>query len=709
MVEKLKSVCLKIKELVMRIEDITPDKLAEVENKELHSLRLRFIQLWNKNFKDSDKDAVGTLERDDFLNKYTHLTQELKSRKLSYNAQDIDVAAFGKSMVKYQLGVDTANLEPLTIVPGFVSVSGSFVKNQKEAKDFDVVIRQDEQDTSMQLLLSRALEKVTKLDRHYIYHAKGPHSSYIPMYDLVLRPCPRSEIVVVKGGEGSGNFGHTGRPGEVEGSTSEGGVFYHGTIESRARKILKEGLTPGKFMNYDKELYEGDRKSVVFMSTDKKVAEYYANNSFEYSNPVILEIRVPRGKTLYKDMAPEYKKEGKGTSYFKVGKVPASWIVSAKFAGGPGAKTIYQKQEVEEEVQYIVIFVGPEDKEGVDKGVPSRSKEEDVDKDGSGNIDYDVDDEGKGVLQIHIMGIDEKDVDKLKNVAKEAYAARHSLKKLKMLLKGAIGDRAAHLDFRLVKKGDDFFEGGEIMIGNLSGLDKMSKLSSGSKLRFGWKVPHAEDPTAETIQGPISWMNAGKDKLEIFEPGAAGAFSNTYAAMLQLDSFDWKVEQADEHAKKFEVTGNTLLPVGVYLIAHVPVGDKERVWMISYLEKLERSMTVIPVEKDDEHIVYGIVYEPDTEDSQGDMADADEIKRACYYFMEHSQLFKVNHHGSRVNVVILENYIAPEAFEIDGKSISKGAWVMVVRVMDEDVWGKVKSGELTGFSMAGYAQAEELS
>lgn len=124
-------------------------------------------------------------------------------------------------------------------------------------------------------------------------------------------------------------------------------------------------------------------------------------------------------------------------------------------------------------------------------------------------------------------------------------------------------------------------------------------------------------------------------------------------------------------------------------------------------KKFERIVPIVPLLKEakkDEHIVYGIVYEPDTEDSQGDEANAEEIRKAAYQFMEEVQTFKVMHKGKKVKVRILENYIAPVDFTIEGKSVKKGSWVLVTRILDAKIWKAIKKGKLTGYSMAGYAQ-----
>ena len=41
--------------------------------------------------------------------------------------------------------------------------------------------------------------------------------------------------------------------------------------------------------------------------------------------------------------------------------------------------------------------------------------------------------------------------------------------------------------------------------------------------------------------------------------------------------------------------------------------------------------------------------------------------------------------------------------DLGKKKVKKGSWVLVTRILDEEVWKAVKDGTLTGYSMAGYA------
>ena len=124
-------------------------------------------------------------------------------------------------------------------------------------------------------------------------------------------------------------------------------------------------------------------------------------------------------------------------------------------------------------------------------------------------------------------------------------------------------------------------------------------------------------------------------------------------------------------------------------------------------KEVHKSIELLPIDKaNEERIVFGIVYEPDSTDAQGDSASAEEIQKAAYNFMENAQAFKVMHKGKKVNVKILENYLAPIDFTVAKRTVKKGSWVLVTRVVDDKLWQDVKAGRLTGYSMAGQAKVE---
>lgn len=148
---------------------------------------------------------------------------------------------------------------------------------------------------------------------------------------------------------------------------------------------------------------------------------------------------------------------------------------------------------------------------------------------------------------------------------------------------------------------------------------------------------------------------------------------------------------------------------------------------------------------DEKRYTLGIVYEPGVIDLQDDFTTEEEIEKACWEFSKLMQgrttltkmglklldaVFKAAREGKSVRLdvtevadtieksgvglgsmheywsdelgTIVENYIAPVDFVIDGQQVKKGTWLMGIQWAPE-YFEKVKKGEINGLSMGGTA------
>lgn len=130
--------------------------------------------------------------------------------------------------------------------------------------------------------------------------------------------------------------------------------------------------------------------------------------------------------------------------------------------------------------------------------------------------------------------------------------------------------------------------------------------------------------------------------------------------------------------------------------------EKDNEERITYINRLIKS---------EERIVVGVVLEPETVDSQGDIYSEQEVELAADRFMEHYRTFKLMHEGKPINdkVTPLQSYTVPADFEINGDKVKKGTWLLKLRVNDETIWQQIKSGKLTGFSIGGHSAAKQLA
>lgn len=122
----------------------------------------------------------------------------------------------------------------------------------------------------------------------------------------------------------------------------------------------------------------------------------------------------------------------------------------------------------------------------------------------------------------------------------------------------------------------------------------------------------------------------------------------------------------------------------------------------------------VPVFKssEDRRIITGIVLEPDTVDAQDDTISSEVIEKAAHDFLSRYNLstqLGEQHTFFGVGVNLVESYIAPSDLTIGTESVKKGSWILSVHVEDDEIWRKVKEGEITGFSIGGTALVEKLT
>ncbi len=120
------------------------------------------------------------------------------------------------------------------------------------------------------------------------------------------------------------------------------------------------------------------------------------------------------------------------------------------------------------------------------------------------------------------------------------------------------------------------------------------------------------------------------------------------------------------------------------------------------------------------HYILGVVLEPDTVDATrtdetiGDIYNEDEVRKAAHYFLANYN-GKGNdfmHSGEdNEKLKIVESYITQTDMELNGQIVKKGSWLMGTLVLDNEIWDKIKKGEITGYSIGGTSSAriEEMT
>lgn len=149
-------------------------------------------------------------------------------------------------------------------------------------------------------------------------------------------------------------------------------------------------------------------------------------------------------------------------------------------------------------------------------------------------------------------------------------------------------------------------------------------------------------------------------------------------------------------------------------VTHVSYVDKAANKKKFFLTKSEKEPTfetevrLVTKADDPQKLVYGVVYEPEIEDSHGDYMEADTIEKAAHGFMENFQQIDKQHDFTTNAGKVVESYVAPVDMTFDDdEKITKGSWVLVTKATDE-MWESIQKGEFTGYSLAGSAEVEEV-
>ena len=113
---------------------------------------------------------------------------------------------------------------------------------------------------------------------------------------------------------------------------------------------------------------------------------------------------------------------------------------------------------------------------------------------------------------------------------------------------------------------------------------------------------------------------------------------------------------------------------------------------------VERTVPIVKVDAE-KRIVLGVVYEPNTRDTDGNFMTAAEIEKMAYGFLENMRNTNIdrNHDDKPDYGVVVESFIARKG----DPDFPEGAWVLGTHVIDDETWEAIKSGEITGYSIAG--------
>ncbi len=241
--------------------------------------------------------------------------------------------------------------------------------------------------------------------------------------------------------------------------------------------------------------------------------------------------------------------------------------------------------------------------------------------------------------------------------------------------------------------------------------------------RFYLRDESSETGRCQAVEGDIAWfgtsdyfLSAADEAFHAFERiHGAGGEIDAYTTKEDLekrkkDDKDEVYSSDDEVKKKIEQRGEKWVVLDS--------AGKKVLGTHDSRESAVRQLQAIESKKSDEEdwavniefykedidkqLVFGIVMEPDSIDSQGDFSTEEEIEKAAHGFLRKSRIVG-DSHKLKAKAEVVESHIVREASTVEGQEVKKGSWIMVVKIHDPALWAGVKSGDFNGFSIGGKA------
>jgi len=256
-------------------------------------------------------------------------------------------------------------------------------------------------------------------------------------------------------------------------------------------------------------------------------------------------------------------------------------------------------------------------------------------------------------------------------------------------------------------------------------------------------------PPTDSLQGafklqqPHAWLTIAEEKPFVSGPGGVGSTSQKFSKFFQLDAGTYDFSFARQHGREVFMHGEKIK--GRVLLQYMPASEG-RVWVISrpesqepytashkledVIEELKEkgqeklvwsaspgqppkvlNLQKCPFKKqryaailkadEEKRLVFGVISEPDTVDLQGDALSREEIARMARNFEQYVREFRDRHTRRKVRTEIIRSWVNDHDFTYAGQLIKAGSWLMCVRVLDDEIWGKIKSGIYRAFSIGG--------
>jgi len=651
----------------MRIENITDKTLKNLLDDELSHLRSRCLNIFDRYFARSDVQKAVGMDRRWFLTKYLLLRSEMENRGIKlFRERPLDKEVHNRIFKTLFWNLDVPALGDMIAIPNYVSVCGEFIKSPLATEKVDIVIRtaKEHRNEVFEAKIAELVKEQTNKEPNFIYEPKGPNKSYIPLFDLILKSHEETRkvknvkkmVIVEKAAIAFKDL-----------DTAE-----EATVWAGAKETVKADVDDLKqicaWYDSSKPDIKSSYKLPHHRMSDKKAVWRAVSAAMAALLGARGGVDIPDAdrKGAYNHLMGHYRQFDKEVPELK--KYDAEELEKVF----PIEKlTATQRIECDEETARI-----KENKKLLLAGEIHEFK--------SAKYTH-----PNGHPRCLVCG-DEESIGQVCNMTKVWYlkhdwddeeAWTEERKKLKAsgkLKKSFPIKKPEENNTIRIPVGPDCEVTATITIDKGQGISALycGKIKTIRTFLFDKRVK------TWTMASARAWIKEHKEKtaLDVKKGNINKPQKCHWCEEVATKAYIWAdgrayIPTCSEHIEKTKKQIEITNKDGITAVRNIPLkAEKGTMFKIIKIDKAKR-------------LAGGIVYEPETEDTQGDLASKGEIEKALHGFMKRyatdTKRIKINHKGKRYFFPIIESFIPEEDIVKGGDVIPAGAWWLMIHISND--------------------------
>ena len=129
-------------------------------------------------------------------------------------------------------------------------------------------------------------------------------------------------------------------------------------------------------------------------------------------------------------------------------------------------------------------------------------------------------------------------------------------------------------------------------------------------------------------------------------------------------------------------------------------------------KKISKSDYEFDIAKTDtsQHLVWTVAMKPNDVDAEGQWASPETIMETAHRFLlKGSGIYLEHRKDISTQVKVVESSIVLEDMTLNGKAVTAGSWIVVLKILNDQLWGLVENGTFKGVSIRGVSKVRRGS